>query len=160
MAYTRVRSSTGIATGTALILVLAFGNPSYVDWAGKHAGSTNVVNAFLSTLAWPAWAFSTKASIRDLVAQDLRAIFVVLLTAVFVMLVGRSALTGVRGTLSHLLHGWAGYIFAGAFAGLLSAFIVANASGIGALVSAETGAAYGLLVGWIVGLATLAAGGG
>lgn len=78
----------------------------------------------------------------------------------FVALIGRSGLTGFRGTLSHFLHGWGAYMFAGGFAGLLSAFIAENATGIGALETAIGGAGYGLIVGWIVGLTTLAADGG
>jgi hypothetical protein len=52
--------------------------------------------------------------------------------------------------------GWAAYIFAAAAAGLLAAFLIATASLLGAFSWASGGAVYGLFVGWLVGLATLA----
>ena len=62
-------------------------------------------------------------------------------------------LVGARGFFA----GWGGYIFAAAVAGLLAAFIQTGASLLGAFTWAAGGAVYGLFVGWIVGLATLAA---
>ena len=56
---------------------------------------------------------------------------------------------------SQLMAGWSGYIFAGAVAGLLTAFIRSDASLLGAFQAAGSGAIYGLFVGWIVGIATL-----
>jgi hypothetical protein len=159
MANIRARTATFLATITALILVLAFGNSSYLTWVTHHAAGGSGGDVFLQALAWPHWAFSTKASVRDLIATDLKAILVVLLTWFFVMLVGRGPWSGFRGAVGHLLHGWASYIFAGAFAGLIAAFVASNASFAGALGAASGGAAYGLLVGWIVGLVTLASDG-
>jgi hypothetical protein len=156
MANFRSRTVTFLATLTALILVLAFGNSSYHDWVVKHAAGSTVGDQFLQALSWPHWEFTTNASIRDLLASDLRAIFVIVFTWVFVMLIGSGPWSGVRGAIGHFLHGWASYIFAGAFAGLLATFIGTSASFAGSLSNAIAGAAYGLLVGWIVGLVTLA----
>jgi hypothetical protein len=144
----RVRTVPGTAAIAALILVLAFGNPAYVEWANKHASSDNAWGFFLKELAWPNWTFSSTESVQNVLASDIRAILVIVLAAVFVGL-----LASARGFLA----GWAGYIFAAAFAGFLSAFIMSHASLLGAFGWAASGAAYGLFVGWIVGFAVLAA---
>jgi hypothetical protein len=140
----------GAAAIAALILVLAFGNPAYVDWANKHASPDNAWGFFLRELAWPSWTFSSKESVQDVLGQDIRAILVIVLGAVFIALLVGTA----RGA---FLAGWAGYIFAGAFAGFLSAFILSHASLLSAFGWAASGAAYGLFVGWIVGLLMLGA---
>ena len=145
----RVRTVPGTAAIAALILVLAFGNPAYVDWVSKHA-SPNAWGFFLKELAWPTWTFSSTASVQDVLGQDIRAILVVVLAAVFVALLVGAA----RGA---FLAGWAGYIFAGAFAGFLSAFILSHASVLSAFGCAVSGSAYGLFTGWIVGLFVLGA---
>ena len=49
----------------------------------------------------------------------------------------------------------ASYVFAGAFAALLTALIQANPSLLGAFQAAGIGAGYGFFVGWIIGIATL-----
>ena len=156
MAKFNARTSATLATVTALILVIAFGNNSYRNWVHHHAAGGSVSDRFLQALTWPHWEFTTNASIRDLIAADLRAIFVILFTYVFVRLVGRGPWSGFRGAIGHFLHGWAAYIFAGAFAGLLATFIGSGASFAGSLDNAIAGATYGLLVGWIVGLVTFA----
>ncbi len=156
MASFNARTSATLATITALILVIAFGNSSYDNWVNHHAQGHSVSDVFLQWLRWPHWEFTTKASIRDLIAADLRAIFVVVLTYIFVRLVGRGPWSGFRGAIGHFLHGWAAYIFAGAFAGLLATFFGSGASFAGSLGNAIAGGTYGLLVGWIVGLVTFA----
>jgi hypothetical protein len=159
MANFRARTATFLATVTALLLVLLFGNSSYSHWVEHHAAGTSAGDLFLQQLAWPHWGFSGNDSTRNLFVEDLKAILVVVLTWVFVLLVGRGPWSGLRAGISHFLHGWAAYMFAGAFAGLIAAFFVSNASFAGALVSASAGVAYGLIVGWIVGLVTLASDG-
>ena len=156
MANFRARTATFLATVTALILVLLFGNSSYSDWVSHHAAGTSAGDLFLQQLAWPHWGFSTNDSTRNLFVGDFKAILLVVLTWVFVMVVGRGPWSGLRGGIGHFLHGWAAYMFAGAFAGLIAAFFVSNASFAGALASASSGVVYGLIVGWIVGLVTLA----
>lgn len=77
------------------------------------------------------------------------------LTAVFLYMLPGSQLARARGTISQFFAGWAAYIFAGGFAALLTTLFLANPSLLGAFNAAGSGAAYGLFVGWIVGLATL-----
>ena len=144
----RVRTAPGTAVLAALILVLAFGNPAYVDWANKNTNANSAWGFFLRTLAWPNWSFSSKESVQTLLANDVKAILLIVLTGIFVAM-----LVGARGFFA----GWGGYIFAAAVAGLLAAFIQTGASLLGAFTWAAGGAVYGLFVGWIVGLATLAA---
>ena len=157
MANFHARTARFLATITALILVLLFGNHEYQHWVANHAAGRTLGDLFLQTLAWPHWALSSSASIRDVVASDLTAILIVLLTWVFVMLVGRGPWSGFRGAIGHFLHGWAAYIFASAFAALIGAFFASHASFVGAVIAATAGATYGLIIGWIVGLVTLAA---
>ena len=142
----RVRTATGTAVIASLILVLAFGNPAYVSWSKDHA-SNGAWGYFLRQLAWPEWSFSSDQSIRTLLANDVKAILLIVFTGIFVSVMAGSA----RG---RFFDGWGSYIFAGALAGLIAAFIQANASLLGAFNWAAGGAVYGLFTGWIVGLAT------
>src|SRR4051794_2014082 len=150
----RVRTAPGVATLTALILVLLFGNPAYVDWQASHAGN-DAWGFILKTLAWPNWSFSSTQSLQTVLANDIKAILLVVFTGVFVAALAGSQLANARGSLSQFFAGWGGYIFAGGLAGLLAAFIQVNASLLGAFGWAALGAVYGLFVSWIVGLATL-----
>ena len=153
MAITRSRYRTATSAGTlvAFLLVLIFGSPWYVDWV--NSGNRGL---FLETLAWPAWNFDTDQSVRDLLAADLKAILLVLFTAVFITLLVGAQLASARGTISAILTGWAAYIFAAALAALITAFLLADASVASAVVAATGGAGYALIVGWIIGLASMA----
>jgi hypothetical protein len=151
----RYRSATGAGTLAAFILVLAFGNPSYVSWAQNNTDEGTAGGWFLRLLAWPAWRFSANDTLRNVLADDLKAILLVVLTACFLSLLPGQQLARARGTISQVFAGWGGYIFAGAFAGLLTAFIQSNPTLLTAFQAAGSGAIYGLFVGWIVGLATL-----
>jgi hypothetical protein len=122
-----------------------------VDWV--NGGNRGL---FLETLAWPAWTFDGDMPIRDLIAANLKAILLVVFTFAFITLMAGSQLSRARGGISALLVGWAAYIFAAALAALLTAFIAASAPANDAVVAATGGAAYGLIVGWIVGLASMA----
>jgi hypothetical protein len=153
---TRYRTTTGIGTMIALILVLAFGSPVYVDWVSRTRADT-AGGLFLRTLAWPAWSFNANMPVRDLLAADLKAILVVAFTAGFLTLMTGAELAAARGTIAALFTGWGAYVFAGALAGLLSAFIASNASLYTALLTAGAGGVYGLFTGWIVGLGQLGA---
>jgi hypothetical protein len=144
----RVRTVTGTAVLTALILVIAFGNPAYTDWAKNHT-SNDAWGFFLRQLAWPTWSFSSDESIRNIFADDLKAILLIALTGVFVsVFVG----SGATRSANLFFSTWGGYLFAAAFAALLAAFVQVNASVLGAFNWAASGAVYGLFVGWIVGL--------
>src|SRR6266516_4623145 len=123
----RVRTAPGVAVLAALILVLLFGNPAYVDWQKGHAGN-DAWGFFLKTLAWPNWSFSSAQSLQTVLANDIKAILLIVFTGVFVAALAGAQLSSARGSLSQFFAGWAGYIFAGAIAGLISAFIQANAS--------------------------------
>jgi hypothetical protein len=153
MAITRSRYRTATSAGTlvAFLLVLIFGSPWYVDWTQR--GNRGV---FLETLAWPAWNLDTDAPLRDVIGADLKAILLILFTALFITLLVGATLASARGTISAILTGWAAFIFAAALAAFLTSFLLPNASFGGATLNAAGGASYGLIVGWIIGLATMA----
>ncbi|HEY2949542.1 MAG TPA: hypothetical protein VGJ53_14300 [Micromonosporaceae bacterium] len=151
----RFRTVTGAGTIVALVLVLAFGNSAYRDWAEKHTSTNDAGGLFLRRLGWPAWSFDSNESLRSLLATDLKALLLVVLTALFLSLLSVTAGFGVRGVTGAILGGWGAYIFAAAVAGLIAAFVNVNATLVGALNAAGDGALYGLFVGWIVGLTTL-----
>ena len=81
----RTRTVTGTAVIAALILVIAFGNPAYTDW-GKNHTSDDAWGFFLKQLAWPTWSFSSDGSVRTILANDIKAILLIVLTGVFVSL--------------------------------------------------------------------------
>ena len=148
----RVRTVTGTAVLAALILVIAFGNPAYVDWAKSHP-SNDAWGFFLKQLAWPTWSFSSDESVRTILANDIKAILLIVLTGVFAsLLVGSSASRSAKLFFSS----WGSYVFAGAFAGLLAAFIQVDASLRGAFDWAAGGGIYGLFVGWVLAIVVFA----
>ncbi|WP_432834437.1 hypothetical protein [Dactylosporangium sp. CA-092794] len=147
----RYRTATSVGTFVAFLLVLIFGSPWYVDWTQK--GDRGV---FLETLAWPGWNLDTDASVRDVLGADLKAILLVVFTALFLTLLVGAQLASARGTLSAIFTGWAAYMFAAALAAFLTTFLLPHASLGQATLNAAGGAGYGLIVGWIIGLATMA----
>jgi hypothetical protein len=151
----RYKTAPGAGTLTALILVLVFGSPWYLDWATKNADSGSAGDWWLRLLAWPHWEFNSHDTLRNVLVGDLKAILVVVLTLLFLFLLPGSQLARARGTISQFFAGWGAYIFAGAFAAMLTTFFLANPSLVNAFQSATSGAAYGFFTGWIVGLATL-----
>jgi hypothetical protein len=90
---------------------------------------------------------------RDLLAQDLRALFLIVFVAIILALVAKSVSGGAGG----FVIGWAALIFGSALAAFITAFIIANPSLLGAFSAAAAASAYGLFVGWIVGIATATA---
>lgn len=153
--FRRYKSAVGAGTLAALLLVLIFGSPWYVDWARDNTDPDTAGGWFLRLLAWPAWSFDSDESIQDIVARDLKAILVVLLTALFLFMLPGSQLARARGTLSQFFAGWASYVFAGAFAALFTTLLRSNPSLLGAFQAAGEGATYGFFVGWIIGIAAL-----
>jgi hypothetical protein len=151
----RFKSAPGAGTLAALILVLVFGSPWFVRWVDRNTNGNTAGGWWLRVLAWPRWSFNSNDSLRTIIVDDLRAILVILLTALFLRLLLGSQLADARGTVSQFFVGWAGYIFAGGFAALLAALFLSHPSLLNAFRVAGTGASYGLFVGWIVGLATL-----
>jgi hypothetical protein len=151
MAYfARYRTASGAGTLAALILVLVFGSPAYVSWAQSNTDANTAGGWFMRLLAWPAWRFSKVDTVQNLVADDLRAILLVLFTLVLMFAFAGSALTRAQ-----FFAGWGSYVFAGALAALISAFVLSNPSLLTAFQAAGAGAVYGLFVGWIVGFASL-----
>jgi hypothetical protein len=151
----RYKTAPGAGTLAALILVLVFGSPWYSDWVNDNTNASTAGGWWLRVLAWPRWTIDAGDSLREVVVQDLRAILVVVLTAIFLFLLPGSQLARARGTISQFFAGWAAYIFAGAFAALLATLFLRNPTLLAAFVAAGAGASYGLFVGWIVGIATL-----
>ncbi|WP_027343447.1 hypothetical protein [Hamadaea tsunoensis] len=154
-AFSRYRSATGAGTLAAFLLVLIFGSPWYRDWAAAHTSAGTAGGWFLRLLAWPAWSFNTNDSLGDVLANDIKAILVVVLTWLFLKLTVGEQLARARGTLAQLFAGWSSYIFAAGLAALITTFIKSNPSLLGAFQSAGSGAMYGLFVGWIIGFAAL-----
>jgi hypothetical protein len=153
----RRTTATSIGTLIALVLVLIFGSPTYVHWVTANTNPNTAGGLFMRTLAWPAWSFDSHVAVRDLLAQDLKAILLVAFTALFLTLLAGAELARARGTFAAFFTGWAAYIFAAALAGLIAAFVSAQAGLYTALLWATGGAAYGLIVGWIIGLAQMGA---
>lgn len=151
----RYKSATGAGTLAALVLVLVFGSPWYVDWARDNTNAATVGGWFLRLLAWPAWRFDSSDSPQDVIAADIKAILLVVLTALFLFLMPGSRLARARGTLSQFFAGWAAYIFAGAVAALLTTLIGSNPSPLRAFEAAGAGSGYGFFTGWIIGIAAL-----
>jgi hypothetical protein len=104
-------------------------------------------------LGWPSWVLTYSDSFRDLVARDLRAILLLVFVALVLAMAGAAALSGG----ARFIIGWASLIFASALAALVTTFINANATWLGALSAASVGSSYGLFVGWIVGIAVATA---
>jgi hypothetical protein len=150
---TRARTSTGAGVLAILILVLAFGNQAYSEWADKHAQGNTAWDLLLRTLAWPRW-FITPGNLpnQDVIAYDLRA----LLLIVFVAAILGMAAGAVVGSLGGFLLGWFSVVLGGGVAALLTAFITTQATFYNALLSAGAASVYGLYVGWIVGIVSAA----
>src|SRR5689334_23034117 len=127
----RFRTVTGAGTIVALLLVLAFGNPAYRSWVDHNVSDKNAGGYFLHQLAWPGWSFNSNESLRTLLSNDLKALLVVVFTAVFLSLLAVSPGWGFRGVLGAVVAGWGAFIFAAALAGLVAAFVAANASLLG-----------------------------
>jgi len=149
----RTRTVAGAGTiGTAL-LVLLFGSQPIVEWVSKHTQSDEALGWFLRVLTWPRWALGpvdgSAGSMRRLLADDLRALLLILFVAL-ILAVGAKSASGV----SAFILGWAAVIFAAALAAFVTAFILANPTLLNALQLAAAGSAYGLFAGWIVGAIT------
>jgi hypothetical protein len=147
--FSRARTSTGAGTLAILIMVLAFGNQAYTEWAARHAQGQNAWDLFLRTLAWPSWSISSG---NNILARDLRA----LLLIVFVAAILGMAASAVVGGLGAFFMGWFATILGAALAALLTAFLTADATVYGGMLAASAAATYGLFTGWIVGIAASA----
>ncbi len=150
---TRARTSTGAGVIAMLILVLAFGNQAFSEWAARHAREHNAWDLFLNTLAWPKWFVTSGGNAsRDVIAFDIRALLLIVLVAVILGVFGAS----VAGGGGAFLLGWFSVILGAAIAGLLTAFLTTDSTLYNGLITAAQASVYGLFVGWIVGLAAAA----
>jgi hypothetical protein len=159
MIISRLRRSTAMGIGAlaALTLVLVCGGPIFADWVGGNTRNDNAGGLFLRTLAWPQWSLDSGTDGWDLLALDLKAILVVVFTAVFLTLLADAETARMRGAFAALITGWSAYLLAGALAGFVSALFSATAGLYTALTWAQAGAGYGILTGWIIGLAQMSA---
>lgn len=148
------RTLVGAGVLATALLVLIFGNQAATDWIANRTKPTSIWGWFLRILAWPAWLLSPDQqkgfTMRDVLAYDLRAIFLILFVALVLVMVWKT----VGGGAAAFLVGWACVIFASALAAFATTWVLSNATLIGALDAAKLGSAYGLFVGWIVGIAT------
>jgi hypothetical protein len=149
----RTRTVTGIGVIATTALVLLFGNQAVTEWISNHTKGTSVVGWFLRVLSWPKWAFgpddNSTGAMRALLAHDLRALFLIMFVALILGMVAKS----VSGGAGSFVLGWASVVFASALAAFITAFIVSSPTLLGALGDASAGSAYGLFVGWVVGIA-------
>lgn len=155
MAKTRTVTGAGILATAALVLI--FGNQAFVEWVGRHTSGDSAWGWFLRILAWPRWALGpvdgSNSAMRRLIADDLRALLLILFVAVILGVVSKAVTGGAGG----FFLGWSALIFASALAAFITSFIVANPSLVGAFQVAAAGSVYGLFAGWIVGAATATA---
>lgn len=154
----RTKTVAGAGTIATAALVLLFGNQPFTEWVANHtSASGGAWDWFLRTLTWPRWAFGpaddSSGAMRRLLADDLRAILLLVFVAVILSFVAKSVSGGAGG----FVLGWSAVIFASALAAFLTAFIVSNPSIVNAFQTAAAGSAYGLFVGWIVGAVTAGA---
>lgn len=153
----RNRTVTGAGVVATVALVLIFGNQAFTEWVQNHTAADSVWGWFLRILAWPSWAVGPRdgstAAMRDLLAQDLRALLLIIFVALVLGFAARSVVGGAGG----FVLGWAALIFGSALAAFLTEFITANPSLLRAFSAAAAGSAYGLFVGWIVGSLTAGA---
>jgi len=148
----RSRAATG--TITAAVLVLLFGNQIVTKWINEEFSGDNVVSWFIRQLTWPNWTLSTanksNEALRDLIADDLRAILIVGFVGLLLYLVRKTFPEGLGG----FLLGWSVLIFAAALAAFLTAFAVADPSVLEALTRSAAAVVYGFFTGWILGITT------
>ncbi|WP_144125132.1 hypothetical protein [Catellatospora sichuanensis] len=150
----RTRTVTGAGIIATVALVLLFGNQPFVEWVSRHTSSDSAWGWFLRVLTWPRWAFGpvdgSSGAMRRLLADDLRALLLILFVALILGVVSKAVTGGAGG----FLLGWSALIFGSALAAFITAFIISNPTFVGALQSAAAGSAYGLFVGWVVGALT------
>jgi hypothetical protein len=146
----RTRTLTGAGVIATVLLVLVFGNQAVTEWVQRHwSDQADGLSFLLNKLIWPAWSFSD-SSARTLLAQDLKALFLILFVALILSLLAKTVAGGTAG----FVVGWAALIFAAALAAFVTAWVAQDGTFLSSLKGAQDGAGYGLYVGWIVGIFT------
>jgi hypothetical protein len=154
----KTRTVAGAGTLATAALVLLFGNQPFTEWVDRHTSdSGGAWDWFLRVLTWPRWAVGpwdgSSAEMRQILANDIRAILLVVFVALILSLVAKNVSGGGAG----FFLGWAALVFGSALAAFLTAFIISNPTLVNAFITASNGSAYGLFVGWIVGVVTATA---
>ncbi|MBO0871703.1 MAG: hypothetical protein J2P15_24385, partial [Micromonosporaceae bacterium] len=130
--FGRAKTATGAGVIATLVLILAFGNQAFTEWVGRHSRADTVWGWFLRQLSWPSWAFgpsdSSSAALRNLIARDLRALFLLVFVAAILGLAGKALVGGAGG----FILGWASVVFASALAAFVTVFIAAHSTWLGA----------------------------
>src|SRR5689334_4822988 len=92
---TRARSSTGAGVIAILVLVLAFGNQAYAEWADRHAQGETAWDLLLRTLSFPRWYITPGGTAtQDVIAFDIRALLLVVLVAALLGMAGANVVGG------------------------------------------------------------------
>ena len=153
----KTRTVAGAGTLVTAVLVLLFGNQPFTEWVDRHATGGGAWDWFLKVLTWPRWAVGpwdgSGAEIRKILADDIRAILLVVFVALILSMVAKQVSGGGAG----FFLGWSALVFGSALAAFLTAFIISNPTLLNAFSVAAAGSAYGLFVGWIVGAVTATA---
>jgi hypothetical protein len=154
-----VPAAGAIATA---VLVLLFGNPPFVEWIRNpsNVNPNGLIGFLLNQLTWPEWQFAPKddssGATRDMLANDLRALLIIVFVFGILAMVAKGIGSGGVG----FIVGWVSLILGAALAAFLTYFLKVDASLSGpnsALVALQSGGSYGLFVGWLVGIATATA---
>jgi len=151
--FGRSRAATGAGIIATLLLVLIFGNQIFAEWVDRHTTQNTVWGWFLRTLSFPRWWLTPRddsgPAARELLANDLKALLIILFTALVLTVGGKSLGTSAGA----FIIGWAALIFGAALAAFTTAFIISDPTMLKAMSDAAYAAGYGLFAGWIVGLA-------
>ncbi|MEU7848716.1 hypothetical protein AB0B74_15330 [Micromonospora parva] len=152
-------SRYGTAAGTGALAVLLLvgicGSPAYTGWAATLTDPESGGAFYARLLAWPAWQLDADGQAGGLFAADVRAVLLVVLAVALLYLLPAAQVARVPGPVSQFFSGWAAYVLAAGLAGLLATLLGPTSSLLGALEAASTGAGYGFLTGWIIGVASL-----
>src|SRR5689334_9928942 len=124
--FGRSRTATGAGVLATLLLVLLFGNQIFTEWVDRHSNAATVWGWFLRLLTWPRWWLSPRDgsgdAARELLANDLKALLLVLFVALVLAVAAKS--TGAGG--GAFIIGWASLIFGAALAAFATDFILSN----------------------------------